>query len=214
MEHNRVDQTAVLVNGSIIGGLQSPPLGWCGAIVQGAVYIAAINSQNESLAFQQLAASHAAHDTLISIFHGTRLYATVDSKLKAILGPIGIDQSSVDDQRATDIGRKAAVNIKIARSDDGINHFVDFVHAPAVPGVYEQTPGGSPLPDNPQARYIRPFGGLGDATRFRAPPPPSVNSSGYEDILLYVKQQGERNSTLRRPYDTETAYFWREYAPM
>ena len=214
MKHNRVDQSAVLANGSITGGLQSPPSGWFAATVQGAVYIAAINSQYESLEFQQLAVSHAAHDSLIWTFHGTRLYGTVDSKLQAVLATIGIDQSSTDYQRATDIGQKAALNITIARSDDGINHFVDYVHAPAFPGVYEQTPGGAPIPDTPQARYLRPFGGLGNVTRFRAPPPPSVNSSGYEDILLYVKQQGARNSTVRTPYDTETAYFWRESAPM
>jgi hypothetical protein len=142
------------------------------------------------------------------------LYGTVDSKLKAVLAPIGIDQSSVDYQRATTIGRKAAVNITTARSDDGINNFVDYVQQPAAPGVYEPTPGGSPIPDTPQARYLRLFGGLGDVTRFRAPPPPSVNSSGYEDFLLYVKEQGARNSTFRRSYDTESAYFWRESSPM
>jgi hypothetical protein len=214
LKHDRVDQSAILVNGSIIGGLQSPPSGWFQAIVQGAVYIAALESRNEALAFQQLAVSHAAHDSLVWIFHGTRLYATVDSKLKAVLAPIGISQSSVDYQRATNIGRNAAVNITRARSDDGINNFVDYVQQPAVPGVYQQTPDGSPIPDTPQARYIRLFGGLGDVTRFRAPPPPSINSSGYEDFLLYVKQQGARNSTVRRSYDTETAYFWRESSPM
>ena len=214
LKHNRVDQSAILVNGSIIGGLQSPPSGWFEAIVQGAVYIAALESRNEALAFQQLAVSHAAHDSLVWTFHGTRSYATADSKLKAVLAPIGINQSSVDYQRATNIGRKAAVNVTIARSDDGINHFVDYVQQPATPGVYQQTPDGSPIPDTPQARYLRLFGGLGDVTRFRAPPPPSVNSSGYEDILLYVKQQGARNSTFRKSYDTETAYFWRESSPM
>ena len=90
----RVDQTAILVNGSIIGGLQSPPSAWTPAIVQGAQYLAALKSKNESLAFQQLAVSHAAHNTLAWIFHGTRNYAATDKALKSVLPLIGLDPST------------------------------------------------------------------------------------------------------------------------
>lgn len=100
------------------------------------------------------------------------------------------------------------------RADDGINNFVDYVQQPALPGVYQATPGGSPIPDTPQAQFIRLFGGVGDVKKFRAPTPPSVNSSGYEVYFDYVKSQGNRNSTVRKAYDTETAYFWRESSPM
>lgn len=138
----------------------------------------------------------------------------MNAKLKAVLAPIGIDPSSSDAQRATDIGRKAAQKVIIARADDGINNFVDFTPLPAYPGNYQATPGGQPIPDTPQAHYIRLFGGVGDVKKFRAPPPPSVNSSEYEAFVLQVKTQGERNSTVRTAYDTETAYYWRESSPM
>ncbi len=46
-----VDQSAILVNGTVIGGLQSPPSGWFEAIVQAAVYSAALKSKRESLEF-------------------------------------------------------------------------------------------------------------------------------------------------------------------
>jgi hypothetical protein len=209
-----VDQSAILVNGTIIGGLQSPPSGWFEAIVQAAVYTAALKSKHESLEFQQLAVSHAAHDSLQWTFHGTRLYATVDSKLRDIIPKIGLDPASKDGEKAVQIGRQAAVKVTKARADDGINHFVDYKPPPGYPGQYIATPGGQPIPDTPQAQLIRLFGGLGDVKKYRAPPPPNVNSTEYEKFLLYVKEQGERNSTVRKPYDTETAYFWRESSPM
>jgi hypothetical protein len=74
--------------------------------------------------------------------------------------------------------------------------------------------GGLPVPDTPQAQFIRLFGGVGNVTRFRAIPPPNVNSSAYETIFNYVKSTGAKNSTTRKPYDTQTAYFWRESSPM
>jgi hypothetical protein len=64
--------------------------------------------------------------------------------------------------------------------------------------------------DTPQARYLRPFGGLQNITHFRAPPYPSLNPLAYEAFLNYTKAQGERNSKTCTPYETETAFFWRE----
>jgi hypothetical protein len=210
----RVDQSAILVNGTIIGGLQSPPSAWFSANVQGAIYLAAVRSQNHSLAFQQLAVSHAAHDALDWTFHGTRLYGSIDAALKAVLGPIGINSTSPDGGHATQIGRDAAARVISERSNDGINRFVDYVYEPTLPGIYQQTAGGSPLPDTPQARFVPLFSGLGNVTRFRAPPPPSTKDKDYESYLLYVKEQGDQNSTARTPFDTDTAYFWRESSPM
>lgn len=210
----RVDQSAILVNGTVIGGLQSPPSAWFQAIVQGAVYLAATKSHDQTLAFQQIAVSHAAHDTLIWTFHGTRLYSTVDSKLKAVLQPIGLDATSADAQKAAEIGREAARDVIMARGYDGINNFVDYTQQPALPGVYQATPGGQPIPDTPQAQFVRLFAGLGNVKRFTPPPPPSINASEYGAFVIQVKAQGSRNSTERKPYDTETAYFWREPSPM
>jgi hypothetical protein len=47
------------------------------AIVQGAVYTAALQTKEEPIEVQQLAVSHAAHGTLTNIFHGTRNFANV-----------------------------------------------------------------------------------------------------------------------------------------
>ena len=198
------------MSGTVIGGLQSPPSAWYAAVVQAAVYEAAVKSEGESLAFQQLAVSHAAHNAIVWAFHGTRNYNAADAALRAVIPAIGLDPNSAGGARAVDRGRKAAAKVALARADDGINDFVDYVYGPKDVTVYQQSPGANPFPDTPQARFIRPFAGLGDISRFRAPPPPAITSKQYEEDALYVKAQGAQNSTVRTPYDTDTAYFWRE----
>jgi hypothetical protein len=179
--------------------------------VQASIYVAAISSNNESLAFQQLAVSHAAHDSLTWTFHGTRNFGNIFKAAQDVLGKIGISEQDDAYWRAAAIGRKAAIRVTSARQGDGLNNFVNYVYHPATPGVYQRTPGSAFVaPDTPQARYLRPFGGLNNITIFRAPPPPTLTSSSYEGFLRYAKTQGEKNSTVRTPYDTETAFFWRE----
>jgi hypothetical protein len=205
-----VDQSATFINGTVIGGLPSPPSAWYQAVVQAAVYQAAVKSRNENIEFQQLAVSHAAHDAILWVFHGTRLYNAVDAALRAVIPVIGLNPNSAKGKEATGVGRAAAARVAQARADDKLTNFVDFTYGPKEPGVYQPTPGSNPLPDTPQARFVTPFARLGDITRFRAPPPPKINSKEYEAQVLYVKEQGALNSATRTPYDTDTAYFWRE----
>lgn len=114
-----------------------------------------------------------------------------------------------------DVGRDAAAKFVKGRADDGINDFVDYVFGSQTPGVYQATPGGTPLPDTPQAQFVTLFADVGDVTQFSLPPPPDPKGAGtaYQTDLLYVKLQGEWNSTVRTSYDTDTAYFWRESSP-
>jgi hypothetical protein len=203
-----VDQSGILANGTVIGGLASPPSGWFEAIVQGAVYLAALQSKDKDLSFQQLAVSHAAHDTLAWTFHGTRLYPTIDAKLATLLPAIGLNGTAAKD--AIKIGRKAAEVAITARADDGINNYEPWTPLDPKPGNYQQTPGGLPIPDTPQARYLRLFGGVGNVTKFRAPPPPIATSAEYEKYVVELKNFGSFNGSQRKPYDTETAYYWRE----
>ncbi|KAK3362457.1 phosphatidic acid phosphatase type 2/haloperoxidase [Lasiosphaeria hispida] len=205
-----VEQSSILVNGSVIGGLQSPPSAWYTAIVQASVYEAALSSKRETLEFQQLAVSHAAHNAIVYVFHGTRNYGATDAALRSVVPAIGLDPNSTDGREAVKRGRKAASKVVSARADDGINNFVDYVFSPKYPLAYQATPGSAAIPDTPQARFVKPFAALGDLTRFRAPPPPNVTAKEYETHLVYVKAQGGLNSTVRTAYDTDTAYFWRE----
>jgi len=113
--------------------------------------LAAVNSQHVDLTFQQLAVSHAAHDALIWIFHGTLLYISIDKALITVLGPIGINSTTPEWDDATQIGRNATAQVVTIRLSDGMNNFVQYTYGPAIPGVYQQTPGGGQLPDTPQA---------------------------------------------------------------
>lgn len=210
-----VDQSALLANNSIIGGLPSPPSGWFEAIVQASIYVTALQTKNETLAFQQLAVSHSAHNSLTWTWHGTRNFGNIFKSTQDILIKINISETDDEYWRAASIGRKAAIRVINAREDDRLHDFVNYVYKPATPGVYQRTPGSNFVaPDTPQARYLRLFGGLGDVKQFRAPPPPAWNSSAYESYLLYVKTQGDRNSTVRTPDATEIAFFWRESSPI
>jgi hypothetical protein len=150
----RFDQTANLVNGTIIGSLQSPPSGWIQAIVTGSIYLAVVNSISNPHEFQQLTVSYAAHNSLTWVFHGTRNFAATDAAFKAILTPIGIAQNPTAYARAHTIGKKAAATVAAARLDDGFNGFADYTFGIKDPTVYQATPGGTPLLDTPQARYV------------------------------------------------------------
>lgn len=198
------------MNGTIVNGLSSPLSAWYQAVVQAAVYHAAVRSKHETLAFQQLAISHAAHDAILWVFQGTRGYGAVDAALRAVIPQIGLDPDSKKGKEAARLGQISAAKVAAARAEDRRTNFVDFHYGPQQPGVYQYTPGSQPLPDTPQARFITPFAGLGDISRFRSPPPPKTSSKEYEEDVLYVKEYGSLNSKSRSAYDTETAYFWRE----
>jgi hypothetical protein len=139
-----------------------------------------------------------------------RVGANIDSALRNVLPQIGLDQSSSKYKKATKIGQKAAAKVTAKRADDRINNFVDYVFGPNEPGVYQATPGGRPLPDTPQAVYLRPFGGIEDITEFRAPAPPEATGEGYEKWVLEIIEIGALNSTVRTEEETEIAYFWFE----
>lgn len=207
---HRVEQSSLLVNGTIIGGLASPPSSWATAAVQAAVLTAAVHAKSEPLAFQQLAVSHAAHNALIWLFHGTRNYNAVDASLRSITPQIGLDPASPAGKKAVALGRAAAGKVAKARADDGINDFVDYVYGNKTPGVYQTTPGGSAFPDTPQAPFVRPWAGIGDIAAFRGPPPLPISDPKYEADVLELKEIGAQNSTKRTAYQTDTAYFWRE----
>jgi hypothetical protein len=138
------------------------------------------------------------------------LATDIDNALRNVLDDIDIPQGSKTYNKATTIGRNAASRVAKKRTDDRLNNFVDYKFGPQKPGVYQSTPGGRPLPDQPGAQFIRPFGGLKDITSFRAPPPPKATGKGYEKWVVEVKEIGGLNSTTRTAEQTEIAYFWLE----
>jgi hypothetical protein len=180
------------------------------------MYNAAVESQNKSLDYQQIAVSNAAHNALTWIFHGTRLYPYIDQALKTIQTQILATAGPLNLTEAALAGRQAAREVVISRAgDDGLNNFVDYTFGPPIPGVYQLTISGYGLPpDDPQVPFDNMFATGKPATTYLAPPPPSVNSTSYESFLAYVKAIGASDSTSRTQEQTNIALFWRESAPM
>ena len=94
-----------------------------------AVYQAAVKSKQESREFQQLVVSHAAHNSLLWIFHGSRL------ALRAVSPLIRLDSSSDKGNEAARTGQAAAAKVAEVRSDDKITSFVNYKCGPREPGV-------------------------------------------------------------------------------
>jgi len=128
-----MDQSSLFINGTIIGGLQTPPTAWTFAVTSASIYNAAVKSQSESLDYQQIAVSYAAHNALTWIFHGSRLYPYIDHALKTIQTQILATAGLLNTTEAISIGNSAAHEVITARADDGMNHFVDYTFGPAVP---------------------------------------------------------------------------------
>jgi hypothetical protein len=179
------------------------------------MYKAAYQSQANGVVFQQLAVSYAAHNALLWIFHGTRLYPAIDGALKTIQTQILAPGVFFDRKRAIAVGRRAALDEVTSRTDDGISYFVDYTYGPPVPGVYQvTTPGYAFPPDDPQIPYVKLFGISKPGSSYLAPPPPNFHDAPYEGYLNYAKAIGSTNSTTRTQDQTDIALFWRESAPM
>lgn len=179
------------------------------------MYNAALESQDKSLDFQQIAVTHAAHNALVWIFHGTRLYPYIDEALKTIQTQILAKAGHFNPTEAISAGRKAAREVIISYADSGINDFVDYTFGPPVPGVYQLTINGYGLPpDDPQIPFVKMFTTGKPAKAYLAPQPPSINSTSYESYLDHVKAIGASDSTSRTKEQTDIALFWRESAPM
>jgi hypothetical protein len=179
------------------------------------MYKAAVKTEGKSLEFRQIAVSHAAHNTLAWIFHGTRLYPLIDGAMKTIQTQILATGASFNQKDAIAIGRRAALEEVRSRTDDGITDFVDYQPGPPVPGVYQITTANYTLPpDDPQIPYVKLFAIRKPAIAYLAPPPPNVTDASYEGYVTYVKAIGGANSTTRTQDQTEIALFWRESAPM
>ncbi|KAE9371834.1 acid phosphatase/Vanadium-dependent haloperoxidase [Stipitochalara longipes BDJ] len=213
-----IDQSSMFINGTLgtlSTGLQTPTTCWCLAVTSASMYNAAVNSEDETLDFQQLAVSHAAHNTLTWIFQGARLSPYIDQTLQTIQNQILGSNSSFDMDEAILTGRSSALEVIESRSKDGLNDFAAYTYGPTDPGIYQLTLTGYGLPpDGPQIPYVRLFSNSKPASAYLAPPHPSLDDPAYEDFLAYVKSTGFANSTTRTSDQTDIALFWRESAPI
>ena len=147
------------------------------------------------------AAATAAHDVLVAQFpmQAGPLDTLLDDYLngRGLTGDAGIA-----------IGHQAAANILNLRAGDGSfpNPSPDFA-GDTDPGDWRPTPPAFAHMAAPWLGAVTPFI-IRDATQFRSPPPPSLDSGKYVREFDEVKALGSINSTARTQAQTDLANFY------
>jgi hypothetical protein len=147
------------------------------------------------------AAATAAHDVLVARFPSQS--GPLDTLLDNYLNGLGL---AGDEGIA--IGQQAAANILNLRAGDGSfpNPSPDFA-GDTNPGDWRPTPPGLAHMATPWLGAVSPFI-IKDATQFRSPPPPSLDSGKYVREYDEVKALGSINSTARTQAQTDLANFY------
>jgi hypothetical protein len=107
------------------------------------------------------------------------------------------------------VGEVAANDIIALRAGDGRNAPTATYgdpNLPVVAGQWQVVPPATSAATTWLA-FMRPFM-LESPSQFRLAPPPGLGSKRYADDLNETKAFGARNSALRTPEQTATAYFW------
>lgn len=147
------------------------------------------------------AAATAAHDVLVARFPGQS--GTLDKLLDDYLMGLGLLGDA-----GVAIGQQAAANILNLRAGDGSfpNPSPDFA-GDTDPGDWRPTPPGMAHMAAPWLGAVVPFT-IKDATQFRSPPPPSLDSRKYVREYDETKALGSINSTARTKAQTDLANFY------
>ena len=107
------------------------------------------------------------------------------------------------------VGEAAANAIIALRAGDGRNAPTATYGDPTLPvvaGRWQVVPPATTAA-TPWLAFMRPFM-LESPSQFRSAPPPDLGSKRYADDLNETKAYGAKDSALRSPEQTATAYFW------
>lgn len=96
------------------------------------------------------------------------------------------------------------------RENDGSSTTIHYVPSEK-PGQWRRTPPNFRPPEFPHWGNVKPFV-LDDVTKFRAPPPPALNTEAYAKDVNEVKEIGGKTSTTRTPEQTLIAKFWADFS--
>jgi hypothetical protein len=190
-----------------------------GAIVQAAVFDAVngIERRYTSIhvapaaprgASKEAAVANAAYTALVSLFPAQK--PALDADLAASLAAISDDEDGDSQSIASGLawGETVAEQIVAWRAGDGFNATLPPYAIGSAPGDWQPTP---PLfGATPAFRTLAtttPFA-LTSPSQFRPAGHPALTSSQYTTDFNEVKAFGSLNSTVRSPFQTETAIFW------
>jgi hypothetical protein len=217
-------------NATLLNAIQSSPDGTAPplaarnqAIVHAAIYDAVnaidrshkpyfvnIDSSDSRIlgASPEAAAVEAAYQTLIYLYPTQK--ATFDEQRIISLAEIPDGEY---ENKGIILGKFVADQIIALRSNDGSDQADTTYTLEPTAGVWRPTPTqgiGAPNFGSallPQWGEVTPFA-IPTGSAFRPDGFPELTSKEYAEELNEVKMLGEKNSTVRTPYETETALFW------
>jgi hypothetical protein len=106
------------------------------------------------------------------------------------------------------VGNSAANAVLAARAADNRNDLeLDGYTPGSGPGVWIPTPPAFANPQTPFLQFVTPFG-YDDASRFRPPPPPALDSRKYTIDYNEIKDLGRGTDSSRTAEQSATALFW------
>jgi hypothetical protein len=187
------------------------------ALVHGAAYDAVALATNEYRPLRTLlrapagadpaaAATIAAHRVLVDLYprRACDLDPILDDTLARI--PEGAPRT-----RGIELGQAVAEQLLRWRSGDE-KAAAQHTYKPGVgPGRWRSTPPEYAAPLLPGWANVKLFA-VADASRFRPPGPPALDSEAYAKSLKLVRTLGSATSTERTKEQTEIAFFWEDGA--
>jgi len=203
-------------------GTPPPPAMRAAAIVQASVFDAvngiarrytAVHVQPAAPrgASRAAAAASAAHETLVALFPAQQ--ATFDQRLAETLAQLSDDAGRGQSiARGLTWGKTVADQILAWRASDGFSALLPPFLPAATPGRWQPTPPAFAGPLFRQFATMTPWA-LTSPSQFLPASPPPLSSTQYARDFNEVKTLGSLTSTLRTPFQTETAKFWQADTP-
>jgi hypothetical protein len=108
-----------------------------------------------------------------------------------------------------EVGEQIATGLLAARAGDGWNAPVSYVPVPG-PGHWQPTPPAFAPASAPWIAMLRPFT-FEHASRFRAEPPPALDSVQWAEDYNETRLSGAAGSAVRTPLETEIGLFYTEH---
>jgi hypothetical protein len=161
---------------------------------------------NPQAASMDAATAAAAYTMLKWLYPSASAAVVLDGAYNSYL--LGIPDGTAK-TRGIAVGTEVANAFIAQRTGDGRNANFTYAFGPALPGVYQQTPGGPATPVGPWAGQMRTFA-IESATQFRADGPPNLTSGQWADDFNETKYFGALNNSLRTPVQTQIGQFFAE----
>jgi hypothetical protein len=132
--------------------------------------------------------------------------ALVDSAYDTSIASVIASPQAILD--GIEVGNSAANAVLAARAADNRNDLeLDGYTPGSGPGVWIPTPPAFANPQTPFLQFVTPFG-YDDASRFRPPPPPALDSRKYTIDYNEIKDLGRGTDSSRTAEQAATALFW------